>query len=105
MNKSLFAIASLILLGLAQSAIAAGDYNDVPSSDPQYKQCLAYSSKTYEGGDAPSPVAGQTKAAAYCECMWNETPDNFKGDLAKFAETAAGKKTNGICEKYSNWGG
>lgn len=102
--KALIGIASIVLLGASQAAFAAGDYNDVPSSDPQYRQCLAYSAKNYEGGNAPSPIPGQTKAAAFCECMWNETSDDFKGNLAKFSETAQGKKINKICEKYSNWG-
>jgi hypothetical protein len=104
MVKSLVAVASIVLLGMTQTAFAAGDYNDVPSSDPQYKQCLAYSSKNYEGGNAPSPIAGQTKMAAFCECMWNETPDDFKGNLAKFSESPKGKKINQTCEKYANWG-
>ncbi|NEX64048.1 hypothetical protein [Noviherbaspirillum galbum] len=104
MNKILFVIASLFVIGSIQSASAAGDYNDVPPNDPQFKQCLAYSKKNYEGGDEKSPIPGQSKAVAFCECMWNETPDDFKGNLAKFSESAAGKKTNKTCEKYSNWG-
>ena len=104
MNKSLVAVASLLLLGTMKMAIAAGGYNDVPSDDPQYQQCLSYANKNYEGGNAPSPVAGQTKVAAFCECMWNETPDSFRGSLAKFSESDKGRKVNKTCEKHSNWG-
>ena len=103
MNKSLLAAASIFLIGTAPMAIAAGDYNDVSRSDPQYKSCIAYANKNYEGGNAASPIPGQTKVAAYCECMWNETSDDFKGNLAKFAETPQGKSINKTCEKYSNW--
>lgn len=49
-------------------------------------------------------MKGQSKAQAFCTCMWNETPEDFKGSLAKFAETAKGKSTNKICEKHSDWG-
>lgn len=105
MNKSLTSIASIFFLSAAPMAMAAGDYNDVPSSDPQYKQCIAYANKNYDGGNVASPIPGQTKVAAFCECMWNETSDDFKGNLAKFAETAKGKQINQTCEKYSNWGG
>ncbi|MBF0424779.1 MAG: hypothetical protein HQL66_03045 [Magnetococcales bacterium] len=84
-------------------AFAAGSYNDVPSSDPQFQQCIAYANANYQGGSAASPIPGQTKAAAFCECMWNETSDDFRGNLAKFSETEKGKRINKICEKYSNW--
>ena len=40
---------------------------------------------------------------AWCTCLWNETPDDFKGNLVKFSESTAGKKTNRTCEKYANW--
>ena len=40
---------------------------------------------------------------AFCECMWNETPDNFRGNRIAYSESAQGKKTNKTCEKYSNW--
>ncbi len=103
MKKYLVAITSVLFAVITPLAIAAGDYNDVSSSDPQYKQCIAYANKHYEGGNVASPIPGQTKVAAYCECMWNETSDDFKGNLAKFAETSQGKKINKICEKYSNW--
>ena len=47
---------------------------------------------------------GQTKAQAFCRCVWNETPEDFRGDLAKFAESAKGKSINATCEKHSDWG-
>lgn len=103
MTKTLIAAASLVLLGTMGQALARGDYNDVPYDDVQYKQCIRYANSNYEGGNARSRVPGQNKAEAYCECMWNETPDNFRGNLVKFAETERGTKTNRICEKYSGW--
>jgi hypothetical protein len=104
MNRLLVSIASLFLAFSAASAFAADEYNDVPAGDAQYKQCKTYASKLgWEGGNAKSPIAGQTKLEAFCTCMWNETPDDFKGNLATFAESAKGKKINNICEKYSNW--
>jgi hypothetical protein len=35
--------------------------------------------------------------------MWNETPEDFKGDLAKFSETPQGAAMNKTCEKYADW--
>ena len=93
-----------VALGAASSAFAAEEYNTVPAGDAQYASCLAYSLTKYEGGGEKSPIKGQTKAEAWCTCMWNETSDDFKGSLAKFAETAKGAKINKMCEKYSNWG-
>ena len=104
MKRILVSVASFSLLCATGLSYAAGDYNDVSSSDPQYQQCLAYATKNYEGGNAASPIPGQTKVAAFCECMWNETPDDFRGNLVKFSESAQGKKINKTCEKYSNWG-
>lgn len=83
--------------------MAAGGYNDVPRDDPQFKQCVAYSNKNYEGGNEPSPIRGQTKVVAFCECLWNETTEDFRGNLAKFAETPNGKRINKICEGHSDW--
>jgi hypothetical protein len=85
-------------------ALAADAYNSVSADDAQFKQCKVYSMGIYEGGGESSPIAGQSKAEAFCTCMWNETPEDFKGDLAKFSETTKGASTNKICEKYSNWG-
>ncbi|MBS4098053.1 MAG: hypothetical protein KGZ83_14580 [Sulfuricella sp.] len=103
MNKTLLAVAALALLGTVKVAAAAGGYNDVPPGDAQFKQCVTYANKNYEGGNAKSPVPGQSKVVAFCECMWNETPDDFRGNLAKFSESDKGKKVNKICEKHSNW--
>lgn len=104
MNKTLATLVSAFLLSSATSVLAADEYNPVPPGDKQYAACLVYSNKNYEGGNERSPVKGQTKAEAFCSCMWNETPDDFKGSLARFSETAKGKSTNRICEKHSNWG-
>ena len=103
MNKSLLVVTALLLLGAVKMAAAAGGYNNVPPNDSQFRGCISYANKNYEGGNAPSPVAGQTKVVAYCECMWNETPDSFRGNLVKFAESDKGKKVNRICEKHSGW--
>lgn len=97
-------VAAALLIGMVGSVSAKGDYNDVPANDPQYQGCIRYANKNYEGGNEKSPIKGQNKAQAYCECMWNETPDNFRGNLAKFGETKKGKEINEICEKYSDWG-
>lgn len=102
MNKLLTFLASGLFLCAATSAFAVEDYN-VPTGDKQYNACISYSNKTYEGGNERSPVKGQTKAQAFCTCMWNETPEDFKGGLAKFAETSKGKSINKICEKHSDW--
>lgn len=103
MKKALLTTLTLALLGATGGAFARGGYNDVPPGDAQYKQCIRYANSNYDGGDARSPIPGQNKAEAYCECMWNETPDNFRGNLVKFAETDRGAKTNRICEKHSGW--
>ncbi len=103
MNKLLLALLSLSLLGATNVSLAAGSYEDVPPGDAQFRACVTYANKIYEGGNEKSPVKGQTKVVAFCECLWNETPDNFRGSLVKFAESEKGKKVNKICEKYSNW--
>ncbi len=103
MKRMLTFVATLLLCS-GGSALAAEEYNQVPAGDPQYKQCIAYAAKLgWEGGNEKSPVKGQTKVQAFCTCMWNETPDDFKGNLATFADSARGKKINNICEKYSDW--
>jgi hypothetical protein len=95
---------SMFLLGVSGVAYAVDEYNDVPAGDKQYAQCLAYADKLgWQGGDEKSPIKGQTKLEAFCTCMWNETPDDFKGNLATFADSEKGAKTNHTCEKYSNW--
>jgi hypothetical protein len=95
---------TLACVGLFVSGVSfADEYNAVPAGDPQFAQCIVYSQKVYEGGATASPIPGQNKQTAWCTCMWNETPDDFKGDLAKFSETAKGAATNKTCEKYANW--
>ena len=104
MKKQMFSFAAAAaMLCIGASAFAADEYNKVPAGDAQYRQCLSYAAKLYEGGNDKSPIAGQTKAQAWCTCMWNETPDDFKGNLATFSESAKGKATNATCEKYSDW--
>lgn len=94
-------IATLVVSLLAASTAFAA--YDVPKDEPQFLQCKAYSLTKYQGGDEASPIPGQNKADAFCSCMWHETPENFKGSLAKFSETDAGAKTNAMCEKHSGW--
>lgn len=103
MNRLLLTVVSALSLCAATAAFAGDEYNTVPAGDAQYKACKTYSMSKYEGGEEKSPIAGQNKAEAWCTCMWNETPDNFRGSLAKFSETAKGASTNAICEKYANW--
>ncbi len=102
MSKLLLSVLAALSLSLAQSAVA-GEYNDVPAGDAQFKSCKIYAMKKWEGGGENSPVPGQSKAEAFCTCLWNETPDDFTGGLAKFSESAKGAKVNKICEKYANW--
>lgn len=104
MKRLALSLTSLLLACACSAAFAADEYNEVPAGDPQYKQCKAFAAKLgWEGGGAKSPIQGQTKLEAFCTCMWNETPDDFKGNLATFSESPKGKSTNKICEKYSNW--
>jgi len=103
--KRILSLTALLLLSASGTALAADEYNTVPSGDAQYKQCIAYAAKLgWEGGNEKSPIKGQTKVQAFCTCMWNETPDDFKGNLATLADSPRGKKINKICEKYANWG-
>jgi len=97
-----FAAAAAMLLS-AQAAVAQSTYNPVPAGDAQYRQCLTYASTLYEGGKEKSPIKGQTKEQAWCTCLWNETPEDFSGNLVKFSESAKGKRVNKICEAYANW--
>ena len=102
MRKLAIASFSAMILSLSSAAFAE-QYEAVPAGDAQFKQCLTYTTTKYEGGEAASPIAGQTKAQAFCTCMWQETPEDFKGSLGRFADTEKGAKTNAICEKYSGW--
>ena len=103
MRKLAACALSLIVLGSSALVFAKGSYNDVPADDKQFMDCIVYSKKNYTGGDEPSPIPGQSKAVAYCECLWNETSDDFRGNLAKFAETDKGKRIDKLCSKYANW--
>ena len=91
------------VLSVSTFAFAADVYDPVPAGDVQFGQCLAYSATVYQGGNDASPIAGQNKAQAWCTCMWQETPEDFKGSLAKFSETPKGASTNKTCERYANW--
>ena len=104
--KKLIALGSLSLALLAASTgvLASEEYNKVPAGDRQYAQCLSYVNRIYTGGTDKSPIPRQNKSQAWCTCMWNETPDNFRGNLAVFGESKKGKETNAICEKYADWG-
>ena len=97
-----WAVAALVSAS-GLTAMAATEYNRVPAGDPQYRQCLSWASKRYDGGDEPSPIRGQTKVQAWCTCLWNETPEDFSGNLVRFSETERGKRVNKICEAYSDW--
>jgi hypothetical protein len=103
MKHLLNTLAATCTLMFATSVAAQTVYNTVPADDVQYRQCLRYAATLYEGGKEPSPIRGQTKEQAWCTCLWNETPDEFNGNLVKFSESARGKRVNKICEAYSNW--
>ena len=104
MKRSLL-FAAAMLFASSSSVFASEQYNTVPAGDPQFKQCIAFSTKLgWEGGNEKSPIKGQTKVQAFCTCMWNETPDDFKGNLAKLADSPKGKTINKMCEKYADWG-
>lgn len=98
-------IATIAMAGslFALAAHAQTEYNKVPSDDAQYRQCLRYASNRYSGGDDPSPIRGQSKVQAWCTCLWNETPDNFRGNLVNFSESTSGARVNKICEAYADW--
>ena len=95
-------IAAIVLATLSASA-SAQEYNTVPAGDAQYKECLVRVTKIYDDGNAKSPIRGQNKSQAYCTCLWNETPDDFRGNLSKFADSDRGKRIDKICTKYSDW--
>ena len=103
MKTSLLLAGLLATLSFCTAALAADEYNDVPAGDRQYAQCISTSNKKWEGGTEKSPIKGQSKAEAFCTCLWNETPDNFRGNLATFSESTRGKSVNKICEKYADW--
>ena len=103
MKRLFAALATTCLFGFAGSALAGEEYNPVPAGDVQYKECIVRANKLYSEGNEKSPIAGQSKVQAYCTCLWNETPDDFRGNLSKFADSERGKKLDRVCAKYSNW--
>jgi hypothetical protein len=103
MKRILFGAVVGLSVSVAGAAFAASEYNAVPAGDAQYAACIKYALSKYEGGNERSKIAGQTKAQAWCTCMWNETPDDFSGSLVKFAESSKGAAMNAQCERYSGW--
>lgn len=104
MKRIINTLAAIGLFAASTLTFAQQDeYVTIPKGDPQYRQCLVRVNKLYDGGGERSPIANQNKAEAYCTCLWNETPDDFKGDLSRFADSAAGQSLDRICVKYSNW--
>lgn len=103
MTKLFASLAAACMIVSAAPVFAQTEYNKVPAGDKQYAQCLVTSNKKWEGGNEASKVKGQTNAQAFCTCLWNETPEDFKGGLATFSESAKGKTINKICEKHSGW--
>jgi len=101
--KHLSFLITATYLSVFSGATLAEEYNPVPASDYQYKECLVRVNKLYDGGNEKSPIRGQNKAQAYCTCLWNETPDDFRGNLSKFADSERGKKLDRVCAKYSDW--
>ncbi len=106
MKRISSALACLFFICSAPTAAVAADvYDPVPAHGAvQYFGCVHNANETFTGGKAKSPIAGQSKAEAYCTCMWSESPQDFDGDLVKWGEkTKEGSKYKSICEKYSNW--
>ena len=103
MKRLLNSLALVALFVTGGAAMAQEEYNTVPAGDAQYKQCLVRVNDLYTGGTEKSPIRGQNKAQAYCTCLWNETPEDFKGNLSKFADSERGKKLDKVCTKYSAW--
>lgn len=103
MTKLFASLAAACMIVATAPVFAQTEYNKVPAGDKQYAQCLVTSNKKWEGGNEASKVKGQTNAQAFCTCLWNETPEDFKGGLATFSESAKGKTINKICEKHSGW--
>ena len=101
MKTLLLGVVAAATISVTGVAFAAGDYNDAPWGDAQVQACLRHANASYTGGGDASNVSGQNKAHAWCECLWNETPDSFGGDLVKYADTHSA--TNKKCEKYSGW--
>ena len=103
LSASIAAIVLATLSARARASASAQENNTVPAGDAQYKECLVRVNKIYDGGNEKSPIRGQNKSQAYCTCLWNETPDDFRGNLSKFADSDRGKRIDKICTKYSDW--
>ncbi|MDB5943879.1 MAG: hypothetical protein JWQ13_3445, partial [Ramlibacter sp.] len=55
MKKFLASTLTVLLLAASGTVLAADEYNKVPAGDAQYRQCLSYAAKLYEGGGEKSP--------------------------------------------------
>ncbi len=73
MKSRVLTVVSILTLWSAGVAFAADEYNDVPAGDSQSRPGMKFSMNKYDGGEISSPIHGQTKAQAWCTCMWNET--------------------------------
>ncbi len=103
MTFRILLLTAVLSCGSAVSAFAISEYNPVPAGDMLFARCKQYGLQKYSGGKEPSLISGQSKVDAFCTCMWNETPDNFKGNLGAYADTTAGASMNKTCETYSGW--
>lgn len=104
--KSVYSILTAMALFGASSFAFAGDEYKLAIGDAQFENCITkYKKKFPEGGDdkAPGLSGGQTKAQAWCACVWHESGDNFTGDLYDWAENKASNSLYKSCENYSGW--
>ena len=63
---------------------------------------MTYVSENYDGGEEPSPFKGQSKAQAWCACLFQKVPD-FADDLAHYLKTRNGKNVDDACNTYADW--
>ncbi len=99
-------ISALLLLSISNFAVAAGSYPDVPADDEQLRGCYSYALDNWEDGHYDrSPILGQSKIQAFCECLWHEAPEKFKNHWYKFSWIPKGMVANEFCQDYSNWHG
>ena len=103
MNQSSISLITALMLTAASAAGAATSYNTPPAGDKLYPACVKEINESYQGGNEKSHIRCQGKSQAYCICLWNETPDEFKGSLAAFAESEKGKGMKKMCEAHANW--
>ena len=104
LNTLAKASTTAIGLGFVTAALAGDVYSTAPAGDAQYAACLKYAATRYKSGDEESAIKGQTKAQAWCTCMWHETPEDLKGNIGKLSETGKGRSTIEICEEYTDLG-